>query len=423
VSRGRRDENLGDVVLGLIRTRADLHRWGAANAHGRQMHEAVDLLRDAVESADPAMLLAVVEKAIAAAVRVILRADDSSGIIGDAIRGLLELHARVASKARPSASQLVAWMITFQFDGIQDFFSIDVADYAPVLGPDGLALYRAKLAEITGGLGPEPAEEGRLTDPEAWHAAAHARHARFLLEHNARRLAVVDRDVDAIIATHARDRKVAAWLQDTAQALAEVGEVDLAIDWARQAADFDGGHQSLDAAGYWCDLLARYRPDAELSARLEVFQRWPSSSTAQRLRRTAGQAWPVHRDEVLDTLARVPRDAVVFALHHLGEVELAWTLAHNLGLTDARTWSELADAYEQVDPLGVLAVLQDVVVADLRDADARGYRQAARRLRRMRRLAAGTDRAAEVDDLIGALREQHRRRPRLQREFDQAGLP
>jgi hypothetical protein len=62
VSDGLGDENLGDVVLGLIRTRADLHRWGAANAHGRQMHEAVDLLRDAAGSADPAALLAVVEK-------------------------------------------------------------------------------------------------------------------------------------------------------------------------------------------------------------------------------------------------------------------------------------------------------------------------------------------------------------------------
>lgn len=430
VSGGPRDGNLGDVVLGLIRTRADLHRWGAANAHGRQMHEAVDLLRDAAGSADPAALLPIVEKATAAAVRVILRADDSSGIIGDAVRGLLELHAHVAAKAQPSASKLANWMIKFQFDGTQDFFSIDVADYAPVLGPDGLALYRARLAEIASGLGPEPTEEQqpssverRLTEPRMWEKAAHDRHTRFLLEHNARRLAVVDCDVDAIIATHARDRKVAAWLQDTAHALAEIGEVDLAIDWARQAADFDGGHQALNAAGYWCDLLAQHRPADEIAARLGVFRRWPSSSTAEQVRQAAGQAWPVHRDEVLDTLARSPRDAVVFALHHLGDGELAWTLAHNLGLTDAHTWSQLADAYEKVDPLAVLPVLRDLVISDLRDADARAYQHAARRLRRMRRLAAGTQRAREVDELIESLREEHRRRPRLQREFDAAGLP
>ncbi|MFC0533353.1 hypothetical protein [Phytohabitans kaempferiae] len=100
-----------------------------------------------------------------------------------------------------------------------------------------------------------------------------------------------------------------------------------------------------------------------------------------------------------------------------------YALVHNLELTDTRTWSELVDAYEQVDPLGVLPVLRDLVLTDLRDADARGYQQAARRLRRMRNLAAGTDRTSEVDEMIGELREEHRRRPRLQREFDKAGLP
>ncbi|MDQ7911309.1 hypothetical protein RB614_43155 [Phytohabitans sp. ZYX-F-186] len=77
------------------------------------MHEAVELLRDAAESTAPTGLLAVVEKAVASAVRVVLRADDSSGIIGDAIRELLKLHTQVVSKARPSASKLVAWMIKF----------------------------------------------------------------------------------------------------------------------------------------------------------------------------------------------------------------------------------------------------------------------------------------------------------------------
>jgi tetratricopeptide (TPR) repeat protein len=422
MNRGLRDENLGAVVLGLVRTRADLHRWGAANTHGRQMHEAMALLRDAAESADPAALLPVVEKAIASAVRVVLRADDSSGIIGDAIRDMLDLHAIVAAKARPPASKLVAWMIKFQFDGTQDFFGLDVADYAEALGQDGLALYRAKLAEIADGLGPASTEPGRLAAPEVRQQPAHDSYIRLLLEHNARRLAVVDRDANAIITTHARDRKVAAWLLDTAEALAEIGEVDLAIDWAKQATDFDRGHQSLNAARYWCDLLARHRPDTEIAARLEVFRRWPSSSTAEQLRRADGDAWPDHRDEVLDTLARSPRDAVVFALHHLEDAELAWTLAHNLELTDARTWNELADAYEQVDPLGVVPVLRDLVLVDLRETDVGAYKQAARRLRRMRRLTAGTDQAAEVDNLIKTLREEHRRRPRLQREFDRAGL-
>lgn len=126
---------------------------------------------------------------------------------------------------------------------------------------------------------------------------------------------------------------------------------------------------------------------------------------------------------MLSTLAASPREAVVFAQHHLRDLELAWTLAHNLELTDSRTWSELADAYEKVNPLAVLPVLRRLVLGSLREADARSYQYAARLLRRMRRIASGTDRAAEVDDLIASLREEHRRRPRLQREFDAAELP
>ncbi len=50
---------------------------------------------------------------------------------------------------------------------------------------------------------------------------------------------MLDQDVEAVIRTHARDRKVAAWLEDTGRALGEIGEFDLAIDWVQQATDFD----------------------------------------------------------------------------------------------------------------------------------------------------------------------------------------
>ena len=76
--------SLADAVLPLVRTRADLHRWSVANAHGVQMHDAVDLLEQAVESEDPATVYAVTHRALASAMKLIARADDSSGIIGDA---------------------------------------------------------------------------------------------------------------------------------------------------------------------------------------------------------------------------------------------------------------------------------------------------------------------------------------------------
>ncbi|OBJ82593.1 hypothetical protein A9W97_23660 [Mycobacterium gordonae] len=379
------------------------------------MHEAVDILEAALATADPAEAYLVTHKALASAIKVIARADDSSGIIGDACRRLLELHPKLAAAANVAAPKLVEWMMTFQFDGGVDYFTLDPVAYAPALGEAGMVAYRARLAQIEAGLGPRPSEADRWRSQHS--------HEWFTLEWNARRLAVLDRDIAGIIATHARDRRVAAWLQDTAEALEEIGQTDLAIDWAKQATDFNDGHQSRRAADYWCELLDQHRPHESLHARLLVFRRWPSATTAARLHASAGSCWPDYQIEVMTTLTAHPREAVMFALDTLKDVEYAWDLAHSLPLGDDSTWSALVKAYEKIDPLAVLPVLQRLVDNDLVVAKAQNYRLAARRLAKMRRLAAGSGHAQAVDTLIAQLRETHRRRPRLQQEFNRAGLP
>lgn len=408
--------SLADAALPLIRTRADLHRRGAANAHGRQMHQAVDVLEAAVPAGtDPSQVYSVVHKALASAVKVIARADDSSGIIGDACRRLLVLHPRAAAQARVPAGRLVDWMITFQFDGDVDHFELDPVAYAPALGENGLAAYRAKLDERRAALAQQPSRSRSWSVPDT--------HERWVLEWNDRRLAVLDHDVEAIIRTHAKDRKVAAWFQDTAEAFEEIEEIPLALDWARRGMDAGPSHQALQAAELWCRLVQQHRPGEFLNARLLTFRRWPSSTTAARLRDAAGPTWPAHREEVLAALASSPADAVLFALLTLADARLAWDLAHSLELDDDRAWHELTKAYEKIDPVAVLPIHTRLVEKDLVQADAQRYRLAARRLAQMRRIATGTSAAAEVDAFIEELRETHRHRPRLQQEFDRAGLP
>ncbi len=124
-------------------------------------------------------------------------------------------------------------MIKFQFAGEVNHLELDPVAHAPALGEAGIARYRARLDEIGEELGPEPTEaeehgvwERRLRDPESWERLADRRIARSALDWNLRRLAVLDRDVEAIIRTHARDRKVAAWLTETAEAFEEIGELE-----------------------------------------------------------------------------------------------------------------------------------------------------------------------------------------------------
>lgn len=408
--------SLADAVLPRIRTRSDLYRYSAANAHGRDMHDAVDILEAAIPTTDPAEIYSVTHRALASSLKVIARADDSSGIIGDACRRLLELHPQAAAAAKTPVGKLIDWMMKFQFDDDEvDYFELDPVAYAPALGEVGMAAYRKRLAEVAAKFGPRPSNDERWTSGHS--------HEWFTLDWNAQRLAILDHDIDAIIRTHAKDRKVAAWLEDTAEAFEEIGEIDLAIDWAKQATDFDRGHQSLKAAGYWCRLLEEHRPSEALDARLSVFRKWPSSTSAARLHKAAGKAWPDFRDEVVTTLSASPTDAVLFALLTLKEPEFAWSLAHSLALDSDHTWTELVKAYEKVDPIAVLPIHQRLVENELVEAGAQHYRLAARRLAKMRNLAAGSEHEAAVDALVAELREVHRRRPRLQQEFDRAGLP
>ncbi len=406
---------LAEEVLPLIRTDADLHRWSAANEHGRRMHRAIDLLEDAVDTRESADVFAVTSKALASAIAIISRADDSSGVIGDACRRLLGLHPVAAARANAPIAPLVKWMIAFQFHGKVDYFELDPVAYAPALGEAGMALYRTSLDDIANQLGPKPLDDQSWSAPDS--------HIRWVLDWNERRLAVFDRDVEAIVRTHARDQKVAAWLHQTAQALEEIGQISLAIEWARRAADFDGGHQAESAAEDWCRLLAEHRPSELIDAQLVVLGRWPTAVHAGTLYRTVGESWDEYREKVMGALSPRPSEAVSLALSSLQDVRLAWELAHALGLGDDRRWATLAKSYEKVDPLAILPILNRLVRADLAHADAQHYRLAARRLKRMRQLSAGSMEAISVDGFIEELREIYRRRPRLQQEFDRIGLP
>jgi len=57
---------------------------------------------------------------------------------------------------------------------------------------------------------------------------------------------------------------------------------------------------------------------------------------------------------VIAALAQHASDSVRCALTTPEDVSLAWNLAHSLGLSSDHTWSELAKAYQKVEPIAVL---------------------------------------------------------------------
>ena len=128
----------------------------------------------------------------------------------------------------------------------------------------------------------------------------------FLVEWFDQRFSVLDRNFDAIIRTHLRDGSVAAWHENVAKAFEEIGEVDLAIEWAQHATMFSLGHQSQSAARRWLRLLGEYRRDSLPDAAQVVFERWPTSENAARLVETVGEGVRGRRN-VINQRTRYPR--------------------------------------------------------------------------------------------------------------------
>lgn len=416
---------LADAVLPLIRsTSRDLWRYSAANEQGRRMHDGVELLHLAVD--DPAALVAhgirtptprqvytVVHKALASAIRVIARADDSAGIIGDACRALIDLHPRAAAAAEVPQSKLADWVYDFHFDDAVDYFVLDPVAYAPALGDKGLARLRTRIDALRVQIPPVDFDE-RFPPHD---------HRQFVVQWFDKRFAVLAGDVEAIVRTHLRDGGVAAWYENVAEALEEIGEIDLAIGWAERASMFDRGHQSQRAAERWWRLLGAHRPFDLPAAARTIVERWPSAASGARLVAVVGDD---ALDDVQAALESWPAELVRFQLDAMRDPRLAWQSAHRLALADDGVWATLAKAYLPLDPLAAIQVQVRLVATSLQDADTRRYRPAAREIVTIRSSAiqaGSTEALAVVDTAVADLRERYKRRPSLIDAFDRAGLP
>lgn len=127
-----------------LRTRRYLD-YRESSAWARDAAPVVEALATAVESGPSKALVVLLERAVGHVVKVILRADDSDGMIGDLVRQLLDLHERSCDAGVADPAALAKWMIRFDFGDEQDFFFADPVRYAAALGEKGLAAFRKEV--------------------------------------------------------------------------------------------------------------------------------------------------------------------------------------------------------------------------------------------------------------------------------------
>jgi uncharacterized Zn finger protein len=406
---GDRLQVLRQAVDGSLRTRRFLDYW-ASSRWAADAAPVVDALRQEGERQQSKELVALIERGIGHLVKVLLTADDSNGEIGSLARELLQVHAEVCDAGVADPAALAKWMVRFTFED-QDFFNVDPVRYRAALGDDGLATYRREVTK----------RADKADDAEP------ARRP-YAVDYATQRLAILDRDVDTLVALLGQDLSNAYQFERVAEAMLELDNPDAALEWARRGIVETSGWQVAKLYDLAAGLLAdRADNEGVFELRLHHHERMPSSTTYRQLRTAAEQLgrWDTERAAARSVLEQRSPTGFVDALLDDGDTATAWAAAdaNPQWHLDARQWERLADARQPDHPADALDVYLQLADAALVDANKNAYRTGVKHLKAARAAATAAGIAADFDARMALLREQHRRRPTLIAMLDKAKLP
>jgi hypothetical protein len=363
-----------------------------------------EAIGDAVASSPTVELVALIERAIGHVVKVILKADDSDGMIGDVARELLDLHARACDAGSADPIKLARWMVRFRSDD-QDFFEVDPVRYASALGELGLAAYRREVKER---IAPGSSES-------------------FAVKYAQERLAVLDGDAEGIVRLLGGDLSQPYQFIRVAEAMVELGRDDDVLAWATRGIAESSGWQVAQLYDIAAGIRTRRgQPEELLQLRRAQHQQMPSSSTYGLLHRAAQECgmWPTEHSGALAVLAEHDRGGLVDVLLADGEPESAWQVPgeHPEWDPGAQRWLRLAEAREPSAPSDSFAVYLRLADVELETTGRAAYVRATAILEKAARAAKAADRQAEFAEHLAALRDAHRRRPTFLAALDKARL-
>jgi hypothetical protein len=348
---------------------------------------------------------------------LIMNADDSAGVLGDACQQAADLYARSCREGSPDQAKLGRWLVKFRADS-PGWPDVTLGPFASALGTKGLAAYRKGVLALD------------AKAPRTDRAYDRFEIDRMLLE-----LADHDGDVDGAIAilTSGEHTKIAAIISR----LTAAGRDDEVLPWIdRAVADKRISDRMGGGGDYWLSpdevadaYLAADRVDDAFDVLRASLLREPGNRSfarlltyAEQLGRHAGE-----RQWALDALRqRAAADhysggavLVEIALAE-GDPDAAWEAADEFGAGHA--WEQLAKATASTHPSRCAALYRGSVDKELRHANTAAYAKVAATLVTMRRLSAAADEDAEFAEYLAGIREGYRRRPSLMAALDRAGL-
>jgi uncharacterized Zn finger protein len=399
------------AVRELIMPRRGYAEYIEASTYAYDVHKAAAAIDDLVEAGGAEDAIEITREASDLFTEALRYVDQSSGWLGDAAGELLDVHLRACQAAPPEPVSLGDYLADLLLGDSE--LEPYLGDYTGLLGDDGLATVRERIAEAY-------AER-----PADWRAKS-------LME----AMAKADGDVDALIAIYAAGLDDRGWSHlRIARVLDEAGRDDEALDWAERGLR-EVAHPDQQLVDY---LASRYgaagRDDDVLSLRRDRFHAQRNLANYQGLRQAATDvgAWPAQRDQALALLREDARQwrttvswawtdgpVLVDALLDDGDLDAAWAAAKDAA-TDAQ-WLRLADACAATRPADALAVYLRTVGSLKKLTGNDVYQRMATLLLAARACHEALGTTTEFRRYVAVLRMDQKRKRNLMKILDQNGL-
>jgi hypothetical protein len=356
----------------------------------------------------------VLRKAVDRITNAMMYLDDSSGIIGGELHGIMSLYAEACRAAPPNPKSLANWLVKLEFDG-PGWPEIRLREFAPALGERGLA-YLANLVAQRQAAGEE--------DSSGY---------RFAVRHLREQLAEVSGDLDRYVAVLAENLTGPHQYLRIAAALREAGRDCVAIEWARRGlADSRGGSYADQLRNLLVGVLVETGDlDGAIGVRRAEFVRRPTGSTWRALRETAtatrrdpDPAWAVALlgERVAEQPAYVGELIDVLLVER--QEDEAWRVGweHFDELPKQRR-ADLLELRQATHPGEVQGPYRQLIEEQILDSyDKRRYQRAIALLGKLRTAYRASGDLAGFDEYLADLQVRHKRRPTFLAKLAQVGF-
>jgi len=394
------------------------------------VNDVIDEIEHLLHDGHAEQVVELSEYAIEAVEGTLDHVDDSSGMLGDVLYQLEELHHDACLAVRPDPQELAERLFMREITSGHDVFSGAAQAYADVLGKEGLAEYR-RLAE-------EKWKE--LPNLKPGHERSYD-HSRYALNRIMESLAEAEGDIEELVAIKSRDLSRAHHYLDIAEIYREDRQYNKAMEWAEKG--LEAFPDSL-APGLREFLANEYHRRGRHSEAPELmwgsFSAQPNLNTYKRLKEHAerADAWPRWRERALalmreeaaaqDDDAKQPRwswqrpaDGTELVKVYLWEKDpnAAWEAAQKYGCWREQ-WLKLASVREHDHPRDAIRLYQKEVARLVELTKNAAYRDASRLVRRIQKLMDRLGKQNKFEQYVESLRAEFKRKRnfmKMLREF------